>query len=497
MASLESEREARINADTSGPITMDTAYILAGGHGKYQKFATAGSVITFMTNMLYVFSIPFFVREPKLEYFKEGTWTKCFAKEICDNKSMYEYRYVHRTENFVSEYDLLCKDAQISYIATCYFVGGVFSCAFFSTFGDVYGRLPLLLLGHIGNVLGMFALIATSSYKLCLVLSALIGFVTGVNQSTPFNFVYDSMEGKHMACHASVLNASWASGQILIALIMATGAEWRVMGVVMMGFSVLFVIDLLWIIEPPRFYYSKGDMSRALEGLRYIAKMNGKTLPENIELDQEVLKLEANSNISFKKVFMSFIGSRKLLFRLGLMCTSFFCSMLVYYGISVNLQKFVGNMVYNGIFNAIAEILGVIFGKFMITRMGKKFLLMILFFTAGCGLLAEGFFAEYSFILPACISMYIAKFGSAGGDNILYIFSGEIFPTSVKSAGLAIGMMSSSIGSLLAPIAGRLYPLHMFILLACVAGFNALLAFAYPVKANVVAIDTVEQLENE
>ena len=481
-----------VSIDTSRPISMDQAYILAGGHGRYQKLAATAAVLGFLTNMLYIFSIPFFNNEPDIECRIGGVWQKCITKDICEPEISPLYRYVHKHQNFISEYDLLCKEDLQANIPFAYFLGVTLSCIVFSAFGDVYGRLPLLIMGQVGNVIGIAILELTSNYTVCLSVSAFIGFIIGINQSTPFNFIYDSMEGKYMASHASLLNMCWASGEILIALIMAWRPPWRLMTTVIIAVSTIFIVLLFWIVEPPRFHYSKGNTKKALQGIKYIARFNGATFPENVELDVESLKLDTTSNPSFGQVVKSLCSSRQVIFRVILACTCFFCSMLVYYGISVNLQRFAGSMVVNGIATAVAEILGVLTGNFLLEPMGKKPTLMMVYLIACVGMTCEANFEGYYWI--ESFSLYFAKFGSASGDNLLYVFAGEIFPTSIKSVALALGMVTCSFGSMFAPLVGLLGDYNMSMILAGVAFTAAFLGLLFPVKAHAETLDTVEQL---
>jgi len=477
-----------------GPVSMDEAFRLAGGHGKYQKLAAATAVITFMCCMLYVFSIPFFIATPELECKIGDRWYKCDVKDICEHRKEQVFRYKNKHQNFISEYDLLCDEEKQSTIPFVYFIGVVISCTFFSTFGDVYGRLPLLIMGQVGNIIGLAILGIFSSYNICLITSGLIGFLMGINQATPFNFIYDSMESKYSTVHASLLNACWASGEIIIALIMYNNTPWRIMVSVIICFAIIFTILLCYIIEPPRFHYSKGNLDKALSGIKHIAEINGVELPPNLELDKEALKLEQDNEVSILKVLKSLCCVPTLLFRTILICVAFFFSMTIYYGISVNLEKFVGDMVVNGVCNAVAEIVGVIAGGVLISRLGKRPTLMLMYLTAAVGLFSEGWFETNPTI--ACISMYIAKAGSAGGDNLLYVFAGEIFPTAVKNVALAIGMVSCSVGSMIAPIIGLLPYFTMFCVLSATGIINSGITWLYPVKAKAESLDTVEQLKN-
>jgi len=467
---------------------------LAGGFGKYQFLAVIVAVMAFIGSMLYVFSIPFFIDDPAIECYINNKWVSCSPEYVCDDRENIFFRYVNRLENFVSEYDLLCDDPAQEAIPSAYFTGVFFSCLFFSVIGDVYGRLPLLIMGQLGNLAAMVGIGMFSSYEACLILSGVAGFFTGINQGTPFNFLYDSMEEKYSATVATVLNCCWASGEIMIAYIMLGRTPWRIMLIFIICWSAAFIFILIWIREAPRFHYSTGNFTEFSESLQYIAKRNGVVLPTNIEFDKESLKLDKEKEASMLKVLKDIVTNKTVLFRTILLCIAFFLSMLIYYGISINLEKFEGDMVVNGVFNALAEIVGVIIAGFLFRKFGQKQTLTLMFSLAGFGLFMSGIFADNVWLANGFI--YLAKSGSAGGDNTIYIFAGEMFPNTVKNAALAFGMVIASVGSMIAPLIGLLKYFPMVCVLAVAGASNSLLAWLFPIKKPGESMDTVEQLNN-
>ena len=158
----------------------------------------------------------------------------------------------------------------------------------------------------------------------------------------------------------------------------------------------------------------------------------------------------------------------------------------------MNLNKFVGNMVVNGICNALAEIVGVIVSGLMLKVVNKRKSLALMFGIACVGLFLEGWFED----MPAMAmgAMYFAKSGSAGGDNLIYVFTGEMFPTAIKNVALSFGMLSTSIGATIAPSIGLLSYFPMFCVLSLAAFVDSITAFFLPVQQVAEHLDTVEQL---
>ncbi len=168
---------------------MDEAYKLAGGRGKYQLLVAVACWISLVTFMCFTFTVPYLLQKPQLECFEGGHWENCDAKIVCEGVSLVKYRFkdADRRYNFVTEFGLLCKDTEATFISSAYFIGSILSCLIVNTLSDVFGRLPLLIIGNAGNVVCIAVLMLCPSYEMCVIVSGLIGLITIGNNSNSYS----------------------------------------------------------------------------------------------------------------------------------------------------------------------------------------------------------------------------------------------------------------------------------------------------------------------
>lgn len=79
----------------------------------------------------------------------------------------------------------------------------------------------------------------------------------------------------------------------------------------------------------------------------------------------------------------------------------------------------------------------------------------------------------------------------------LYLFTGELYPTIIRNAGVGAAVMFSRIGSMLAPLVIALHDVTPFLpllVLAGMAGIEALLVIPLPETKGMVLPEKIEDL---
>ncbi len=428
-------------------VTMDEAYELAGGHGKYQLLVAVCSTITIISSMLYLFSIPMFLKFPKTS---ECTTDNGAEIPIC-NVTMTEcynssllYRYENLRFNFVSEYDLICDDVKATLIASVFSIGACFGCLLFSALSDAIGRLPVLFIGEAGMIAGTCYLVFFSSYQVCIWATIATGFFALACGPPSFSFAYDSMHAKYIPLYSTYINAVFAVGEILVALVMWSQITWRTMCGLILCWHSMFFIMFFVLYESPRFLITKGRAEEAGRALEYIAQLNSASLPKPIHIKD--VAGPAGSSESTLKILLS---PRMLCYLL--VCSSLFlASGFVYFGISMSVQRLKGNLYVNVIINGVAEMVAVVLSGVAVKRYGNKGAVVgSLMITCVAVALQNTF--DWNVVISSCC-LYVAKFGISAAFNIAYICSGELFPTSVKGTALGIGVLCGRVGGLVAPM---------------------------------------------
>ena len=452
---------------------IDKVYELVEGKGRYKYIVVLCTSISYLTYMLYLFSMPLFLLRPTATCNIDGYWRECTYEEICENEDV-SYKFdVGEQFNFRTEFGWYCDDATPAlFTATAFFIGTTFSALLLGSLSDAYGRLPVMILGLIGNIFGLTILAMFASPYTCLIATLIIGFFTMANDCVPFNFLADSVQESYRETLPSILNIVWAFGEIALALAMWTGIEWRTMCLINVIYTTTFFIPFLWLRESPRFYLSQNRTREAQASLRNMARING--------VDISDIKLRATDSVEKEEVHPTFCSRMQLMcceatmlkqiVIFSLMLT--ICNM-IFYALSLNLEQMEGNPYLNAIILAIAELVSVTSGGLSLKVTTPKVAICVSFVITAVGVAGLGLFWEDP--LWSIVFCIFGKIGSCSVDNLLYTVSGIIFPTAILSGVLSFGLFCTRFGSMLAKPLYLIGPGYMCMLMTVLGVIAAIL----------------------
>jgi len=432
------------NDSTDISTDIDKVYNKIEGKGRYKYLVFAAATIAYLCHMFYLFAIPFFLIRPNVMCDFNGEWHECTRDEVCSNEGVYYEFDKPDNFNFVTEFGWYCDDTTPPFFTASAFFMGTFSVIIIISISDTIGRLPLLMIGTIGNMLGLILLVVFANPTVVLISSFIIGFFTMANNSSSFNYVADSVPEKYRDTLPTIMNICWSSGEIVLALIMWTGITWREMCLFIFIFSCLFFIPLYWIRESPKFYFVQGKTKKAQIRLNHIMNING-TESENIILrtNQSAGNVE---QISFGKRMNLMCCDFSMLKQILLVTFMFVIGNMIFYAMSLNLENMGGNPYVNGIFLAASEVVAIAVGGFSLKIISAKLALSISFALCCIGLFGLTlFWDDPIFSIVFCI---FGKLGSASIDNLLYTLSGIFFPTEILGGALGIALFGVRFGNL-------------------------------------------------
>jgi len=465
LISAENLKSLNLNDSFAKPLlirelTIDEAYEMTGGHGRYQILVALSVVLSQITSMAYIFSLPLFQIFPVVLGCPNGI---CEDKETaCKYESRY---YADKHFNFITEFDLLCHDFKASLITSSYPVGFLFGSIIFTSVADSLGRIPSILIGQSGMFFSVLFLTYFPHYETCLVCSCFCGFFSAASFYPGYTYSYDNNHSKFVLIYATFVGVVFAFGEIIVAGIMWYGVRWKTMCYVFMGLAMSYMIFPFFMTEAPRYFYSKGNLKAAIKGFKNIAKINGVEIKEKFTI-KDTCKVATTAETFSDKIKLLF--TKWVLIRVLLCALLFFSCGFIYYGLSLNVQKFKGNVYINAIINAIAEIIADITACIVATKFGPKYPLMGCFSFTALSLILQ--YLSIEFVELSSFSMYMGKFFISGSFTLIYTMGGKLFPTSISSTAIGILGFIERLGATLSPIAGNIQILLFSVAICCGIG---------------------------
>lgn len=127
-----------------------------------------------------------------------------------------------------------------------------------------------------------------------------------------------------------------------------------------------------------------------------------------------------------------------------------FAAGFCFYGLILNIEHLGGNLFIDSIVTFGGEAVSEILSGYMADHFGRVIVLEVCGFMGGFGFIAYEFLSpEYATIKTVLI--FISSFGFSGVFNLLFIYTPEIFPTSIRSTVMGLVYFISRIGALLVP----------------------------------------------
>ncbi|XP_045173106.2 putative transporter SVOPL isoform X2 [Mercenaria mercenaria] len=346
----------------------------------------------------------------------------------------------------------------VAFITTVVFIGMCIMAPVWGFMGDKYGRQKTLYM--VALWIGYFGLLTSfsPSYTWVLILRGLVGGgMAGSPQS--FTLLTEYIPSKYRAKLLNVGAISWACGtmfEIVLASIVLPSLGWRWLLVLSAIPSFLIVILLKFLPESARYLVAAGRKDEAMKVLQKAAKMNRNSLPEGTVVNTHITE-RGNPRDLFSPMYL----------RTTLMVwILWFGTALSYYGMVLASAEILQlrNVEHSGekckcnllkkddytsmIVSTLGEFIALPLNIFLIDLVGRRWTGAVNLF--GCGL----FFILLQLPVPQTVLtvfIFMVRGFSSGMFNFVYIYTSEVYPTTIRTLGIGTASSWARVGAMITP----------------------------------------------
>ncbi|XP_070699277.1 organic cation/carnitine transporter 2-like [Pempheris klunzingeri] len=409
----------------------------------------------------------------------------------------WEYDRSVYVSTIVTEWDLVCDDRWRKPLTSSLFFCGVLAGSIVSgQISDRYGRKIVLFVTL--AVQTVFTIIQTFSPS-WVVFCALF-FVVGVGQIS--NYVTAFVLGTEILGPRVRIVFSTAGvclffggGYMLLPLFAYFIRDWRMLLLALNLPGFLFVPLWWYIPESPRWLLSQGRVEEAEAIIRDAAKRN-KMEPPSVIFSPLQVKLQSERRKAHNICdLLRFPNIRLISITLWLVWNTL---TIAYFALSLNTSNLHGNSYFNCFLSALVEMPAYALSWMMFRWCSRRLSLFSTLFMGGLFLLFIQLIPANMISLAITLEM-MGKFSVTTAFAIVYAYTAELYPTTLRNTAVGTCSMVSRIGSIIAPyfIYLRSYSISLpYILMGSLTVLAGLLSLLLPESYGMPLPDTITHMQH-
>ncbi|ESO85734.1 hypothetical protein LOTGIDRAFT_235707 [Lottia gigantea] len=389
--------------------------------------------------------------------------SKCFLQnttiDIYGNISIVQYKcnsWVYDTTTFtstlVTEFDLVCDNSvKKSNAVMLLFLGLLVGYGVMGNVADFIGRKPLMVVSNYLCCICSYLTVWSPNYIFLLAMRFCMGLGMA-GQSLAIYIIGVELVGPSKRRFTGILsNFYWCFGMILMSVLGYFIRDWRYLRLAVSVYTTVLLTFVCLIPESPRWLLTRGYNAKAHALIQKAAEVN------KVELDDETLKKLCVSDKVTKLRFWKIFTSKTLCVRTLVCYTCWFAASITYFGIILNLELLVGNIYLNLFVASILEVVCYLLVFLLLDRLGRKNLMCICMLMGVLSLTAAVFVIMYTpenlkWLMTVCA--LVGQFGVTCVFAILWLYTGELFPTELRNIGTGTSSAMARVASLAAPYFG-------------------------------------------
>jgi len=403
--------------------------------------------------------------------------------------------------SIVTQYDLYCDTEHLIYLATSLlFVGWGIGSVIFGWLADRYGRFKVLVVSVCGIVVISFLSAFSPNFAIFAVCRFVVGLFKPGTVVGAYVVAGELLGPKYRPAAGTIMWILFSVSLVLTGVKAYFIREWKILMIACSAPYVFVCFLVFFVPESMRWLRLQGRHADVIKILKKAAKVNGKVLPDGVEL-----KPLQNSNIEKSKtgsVLDLFRPLRMLLFS-TVQGFGWFVSASVYYGVSWAVSDMSGEMYRDYILAMLIEIPALLLSVYAMNKFGRKKTVISTLALAGLFCSIVGGMSDLEKKSEKLRSVKIVfgllgKFSITCSFNSFYMWSLEIYPTCIRGEGMGFLQITARVGSALAPwLAKWLKVFHGALPFSLMGGLSltgAALLLTLPDTKGRATFETIDQL---
>lgn len=414
----------------------------------------------------------------------------------------FEYDVTFYKRTLVNTFDLVCDKRWYASLAqSIHQVGYAISGFGLGLISDRYGRKTCALFAVSLEIVAGLGLAFSPSIYLFFAFRLLVGIASYGRFLNGYVLLMEWVGPKLREKVTVWYEFGYSGGYILLPIIFYFVRDYRAIQIGVAAVEIVFLIAYVYLVtESPRYQLTHGKFEEAKDSLTKAAIMKGKLSP--VEIEWKILQLKESTekemkeeqNLGKQSIF-DIWRNRKLLRMSIILYFSWFLRALV-------TSRVGGSIFVNFFVLGCSTILTNIILLLVVSRVGRR-RLFITFMSVQTAALFAIFSLSFSDNLLAyrLIFYFIFNTAGSGAGNILYLYTAETFPTTMRQAAIGTCSIFARVGSVIAPFIKELTKsTDLFISTGVFAGLsllNLFLFFLVPETDGIELPDTIRQASKE
>lgn len=361
----------------------------------------------------------------------------------------WEYDTTWFEKTLTSQHDWVCdKSSYVTDAFTFLTIGDVLGSFVFGQLGDTLGRRPIFLFSTLSVLIGRILDLYTSSYWLLMILFLIGNLPSNSVYQAPEVILMEISEPEKTSTIAIINQIFYSLGYGIMPLIFWLVKDWVTFSLIITVPLIAYLFLYTFMIESPRWLLNRGKTDRCIKELVKIAMVNGRKIPKGmfkllkslepeIEKTYGIMSLFSTPRLAKVTIFLLIQGSSH---------------MILYVLMYLNLNNLGGNPFMNYFWQAIGEIPGQLFGKYLCDNIGRKWSRFVSFFVVLSMNIAMVYFvtARDTESIVGVI-LFILKMFLGLIQYSMNVGTMEMYPTALRQTGVALNYTVGCLASLACP----------------------------------------------